>query len=201
MKLKKNDLKWLNPKNHFQPANIDSNISRESQIYGIIPYMAPELFKNQPYSYASDIYSLGMIMWQLTSGHRPFHDQEHGPKLILNILDGKRPEITEDTPERWVNLMKRYDDIWFEFNEAEEKRLEMVESKKPFVKNPGYEHPDSRYYSRSLNSISIIPAAQIPNYFGIMAAKICQNYLESEGQKVPNPKLILAPQINFGIPN
>ncbi|RHZ61624.1 hypothetical protein Glove_346g148 [Diversispora epigaea] len=90
-----------------QPANIDSNISRESQIYGIIPYMAPELFKYKPYSYASDIYSLGMIMWELTSGHRPFHDREHGPKLILDILDEKRPEITEDTPECWANLMKR----------------------------------------------------------------------------------------------
>ncbi|RHZ75521.1 hypothetical protein Glove_213g131 [Diversispora epigaea] len=174
-----------------QPANIDSNLSKESQIYGIIPYMAPELFRNQPYSYASDIYSLGMIMWQLTSGHRPFHDQEHGPKLILDILDGKRPEITEDTLESWANLMKRcwhpdpsqrptileifelsskfsygeyseddikkyYPDgnnIWLEFNEAEKKRLEMVESKKPFVKNPGYEHPNSRYYSTSLNSM------------------------------------------------
>ncbi|RHZ74606.1 hypothetical protein Glove_220g26 [Diversispora epigaea] len=90
-----------------QPANIDSNLSRESQLYGIIPYMAPELFKGQPYSYKSDIYSLGMIMWQMTSGHRPFHDQEHGPKLILDILDGKRPAITEDTPENWANLMKR----------------------------------------------------------------------------------------------
>ncbi|RHZ72863.1 hypothetical protein Glove_236g4 [Diversispora epigaea] len=136
-----------------------------------------------------------MIMWQLTSGHRPFHDQEHGPKLILDILDGKRPEITEDTPERWSNLMKRcwhpnpsqrptiqeigelskefeiytiylliaedyvkkhfpggYDG-WLEFKGAEKKRLEMVESKKPFVKNPGYEHPNSKYYSTSLNSM------------------------------------------------
>ncbi|RHZ75535.1 hypothetical protein Glove_213g42 [Diversispora epigaea] len=168
-----------------QPATIKSNLSGKSQIYGIIPYMAPELFKGRPYSYATDIYSLGMIMWQLTSGHRPFHDQEHGPKLILDILDGKRPEITEDTPECWINLMKRcwhpdpYQrptineiyklsndfkiyyfekftdkyDIWSEFNKAEKKRLEMVESKKPFVKNPGYEHPNSRYYSISLNSI------------------------------------------------
>ncbi|RHZ74577.1 hypothetical protein Glove_220g34 [Diversispora epigaea] len=152
-----------------QPANIDSNLSRESQIYGIIPYMAPELFKSQPYSYASDIYSLGMIMWELTSGHRPFHDQEHGPKLILDILDGKRPEITEDTPEWWENLMKRcwnpdpsqrpkIEEIRFNFNnnelnKAEDKRLEMIKSKKPFVKNPGYEHPNSRYYSISLNSM------------------------------------------------
>ncbi|RHZ61735.1 hypothetical protein Glove_346g125 [Diversispora epigaea] len=159
-----------------QPASIGSG---KSQIYGVIPYMAPELYKNEPYSYASDIYSLGMIMWHLTSGHRPFHDREHGPKLILDILDGKRPEITEDTPECWANLMKscwysgpsqrptieeiyevseefmhpdRYNN-WLEFKEAEKKRLEMVELKKPFVKNPGYEHPNSRYYSTSLNSM------------------------------------------------
>ncbi|RHZ75436.1 hypothetical protein Glove_213g39 [Diversispora epigaea] len=170
-----------------QPATIKPNLSRKSQIYGIIPYMAPELFKGQPYSYSSDIYSLGMIMWELTSGHRPFHDQDHGPKLILDILDGKRPEITEDTPKCWANLMKRcwhsdpsqrlsldeiyellkkfnnyhcfsesyvkkhYPDIWLEFNEAEKKLLEMVKSKKPFVKNPGYVHPNSRYYSTLIN--------------------------------------------------
>ncbi|CAG8511397.1 612_t:CDS:2 [Diversispora eburnea] len=44
-------------------------------------------------------------------------------------------------------------DGWLEFNKAEDKRLEMVEFKKPFVKNPGYEHPNSRYYSTSLNSM------------------------------------------------
>ncbi|RHZ61627.1 hypothetical protein Glove_346g143 [Diversispora epigaea] len=189
-----------------QPANIDSNLTRKSQIYGIIPYMAPELFKFQPYSYASDIYSIGMIMWQMTSGHRPFHDQEHGPKLILDILDGKRPEITEDTPECWTNLMTRcwhpdpsrrptiyeisklsknfqnYEnvhlfedyvkkhhpdkyDVWLEFKKAEGKRLEMIISKKPFVKNPGYEHPNSRYYSTSLNSMLESISSTIPDLF------------------------------------
>ncbi|RHZ75474.1 hypothetical protein Glove_213g113 [Diversispora epigaea] len=89
---------------------------------------------------------------------------------LLDILDGKRPEITEDTPECWADLMKR---CWHpgpsqrptiqeiselskefrKFNEAEKKRLEMVKSKKPFVKNLGHEHPNSRYYSTSLNSM------------------------------------------------
>ncbi|RHZ88780.1 hypothetical protein Glove_21g200 [Diversispora epigaea] len=90
-----------------QRVTVNSENSKKSQMYGVIPYMAPELFKGQPYSYASDIYSLGMIMWQLTSGHRPFHDRGHGPILILDILDGKRPEITKDTPECWENLMKK----------------------------------------------------------------------------------------------
>ncbi|RHZ57537.1 hypothetical protein Glove_386g7 [Diversispora epigaea] len=83
---------------------------------------------------------------------------------LLDILDGKRPEITEDTPECWTNLMKRSNyqknlevivskKHYSEFNEAEKKRLEMIKSKKPFVKNLGYEHPNSSYYSTSLNSM------------------------------------------------
>ncbi|EXX56146.1 Mkk2p [Rhizophagus irregularis DAOM 197198w] len=33
--------------------------------YGIIPYMAPEIFRGRKYTKASDIYSFGMIMWEL----------------------------------------------------------------------------------------------------------------------------------------
>ncbi|RHZ58798.1 hypothetical protein Glove_368g45 [Diversispora epigaea] len=88
-------------------VNLENSKKPEPQIYGVISYMAPELFRGQPYSFASDIYSLGMIMWQLTTGHKPFHDQEYGPKLILDILNGKRPEITKDTPECWEKLMKK----------------------------------------------------------------------------------------------
>lgn len=43
------------------------------------------------------------------------------------------------------------DNIWAEFNKAEKNRLEMINSKKPTVKNSGYEHPNSRYFSTLLN--------------------------------------------------
>lgn len=36
---------------------------------------------------------------------------------------------------------------WFEFKKAKEKRSEMIEHNKPFVKNPSYEHPNYRYHS------------------------------------------------------
>ncbi|GBB92249.1 hypothetical protein RclHR1_01990021 [Rhizophagus clarus] len=142
-----------------QPAY---NTTINNEIYGVIPYIAPEIFHGAKFSKASDIYSLGMIMWELTSGCKPFADVEHDISLICKIIDGKRPEITNDTPECFANLMKRcwdpnpskrpytseiLDTIWkiryFDFykehendehrkqlDQAEEKRLELIKSKK-----------------------------------------------------------------------
>ena len=86
-----------------QPVNKNSS---NNEIYGVIPYIAPEIFNGAKFSKASDIYSLGMIMWELTTGCKPFANVEHNTELIYNIIDGKRPEITKDTPECFVNLMK-----------------------------------------------------------------------------------------------
>ena len=75
-------------------------------MYGVIPYIAPEIFKGSPFSKESDVYCIGMIMWELTTGCKPFASVGHDIDLIIKILDGERPEITEDTPECFANLMK-----------------------------------------------------------------------------------------------
>ncbi|GBC49810.2 kinase-like domain-containing protein [Rhizophagus irregularis DAOM 181602=DAOM 197198] len=85
-----------------QPAN---NSSLNNEIYGVIPYIAPEIFKGGVFSKESDIYGLGMIMWELTTGCKPFANVEHNVNLIYEIIDGKRPEITNDTPDCFSNLM------------------------------------------------------------------------------------------------
>ncbi|POG66921.1 kinase-like domain-containing protein, partial [Rhizophagus irregularis DAOM 181602=DAOM 197198] len=85
-----------------QHANNTSN-----EIYGVIPYIAPEIFKGVAFSKASDIYSMGMIMWELTTGCKPFANIVHDTDLIYKIIDGERPKITDDTPEDFANLMKK----------------------------------------------------------------------------------------------
>ncbi|CAG8575515.1 8859_t:CDS:2 [Diversispora eburnea] len=71
--------------------------------------------------------------------HRDLHSS--------NILDkngyNNFPELFKSQPyslslsEDFVE--KHYpNSIWSEFNKAEKKRIELVKSKKPFVKNPGY---------------------------------------------------------------
>ena len=67
--------------NEFDIVISDLGISKSSidndndEIYGIISYMAPEILQRKEYTKASDIYSFGMIMWELITGRMPFWDQ------------------------------------------------------------------------------------------------------------------------------
>uniref|UniRef100_U9UQ98 Serine-threonine/tyrosine-protein kinase catalytic domain-containing protein n=1 Tax=Rhizophagus irregularis (strain DAOM 181602 / DAOM 197198 / MUCL 43194) TaxID=747089 RepID=U9UQ98_RHIID len=49
-----------------------------------------------------------MIMWELTTGSKSYANIEHNVELIYEIIDGKRPEITNDTPECFANLMRKF---------------------------------------------------------------------------------------------
>ena len=41
-------------------------------IYGNLPYIAPEVIAGKGYTQASDIYSIAMLMWEISSGQPPF---------------------------------------------------------------------------------------------------------------------------------
>uniref|UniRef100_U9UPE0 Protein kinase domain-containing protein n=1 Tax=Rhizophagus irregularis (strain DAOM 181602 / DAOM 197198 / MUCL 43194) TaxID=747089 RepID=U9UPE0_RHIID len=155
-----------------RPVNV---ISSNNNIYGVIPYVAPEIFVGKAFSKESDIYSMGMIMWELTSGCKPFADSEHNADLILKIVDGKQPEITNDTPECFANLMKKCWDsdsskrpvikeirktigMWVhkikdidQFCEAETTRLKLIEKRKLGPEYAVKTHPGAIYTSRLLN--------------------------------------------------
>src|SRR6266498_5450729 len=45
--------------------------NEDNGIYGVISYMAPEILQGKEYTTASDIYSFGMIMWELMTGRMP----------------------------------------------------------------------------------------------------------------------------------
>ena len=40
----------------------------KDKVFGVISYFAPEVLSGKLYTKESDIYSLGMIMWELTTG-------------------------------------------------------------------------------------------------------------------------------------
>src|SRR5690242_10907955 len=76
-------------------------------IYGNLPYIAPEVIAVREYTFASDIYSIGMLMWEISSCQPPFIEYEHNFDLVLNIINGMRPKIVPGTPLEYENLMKQ----------------------------------------------------------------------------------------------
>ena len=79
-------------------------------IYGNLPYIAPEVITGKEYTFASDIYSIGMLMWEISSGQPPFMEHEHNYDLVMNIINGIRPKIIPGTPLEYDNLMtQRWD--------------------------------------------------------------------------------------------
>jgi hypothetical protein len=53
------------------------------------------------------MYSFSMIIWEFTSGVSPFNDRAHDVQLIISICKGEHPEIIENTPQCYVDLMKK----------------------------------------------------------------------------------------------
>src|SRR5687767_10387951 len=74
-------------------SSIDND---DDEIYGVISYMAPEVLRRKGYIMASDIYSFGMIMWELMTGRMPFWDQNYDLSLTINICKNFRPPIIEN---------------------------------------------------------------------------------------------------------
>ncbi|PKY44646.1 kinase-like protein, partial [Rhizophagus irregularis] len=75
-------------------------------IYGNLPYIAPEVIVGREYTFASDIYSIAILMWEISSGQTPFINYEHENDIVMNIINSIRPKIVPGTPLEYKNLMK-----------------------------------------------------------------------------------------------
>jgi|SRR6266542_6406645 len=98
----------------------DFGISRELQksvhytknLFGMPPYVDPKTFQKTtdkescPYKLTkkSDIYSLGVLFWELTSRLPPFNNFKHDVGLQLDILGGTRETPVPNTNPKFVKL-------------------------------------------------------------------------------------------------
>ncbi|RIB25081.1 kinase-like domain-containing protein, partial [Gigaspora rosea] len=91
-------------------ANIELK-SKSDGIYGILPYIAPEVLNKQPYTKASNIYSFGIIMWEILYG-KPVEFElksklQSKVQYQFQVCDGLRPPVHENTAICYVDLMKK----------------------------------------------------------------------------------------------
>jgi serine/threonine protein kinase len=54
------------------PTQSLASLEDVSSVSGTLPYMAPELFRGQPADYRSDLWALGVVLYEAASGRLPF---------------------------------------------------------------------------------------------------------------------------------
>uniref|UniRef100_U9UPD6 Protein kinase domain-containing protein n=1 Tax=Rhizophagus irregularis (strain DAOM 181602 / DAOM 197198 / MUCL 43194) TaxID=747089 RepID=U9UPD6_RHIID len=90
-----------------KPADCNTSENAKSKIYGILPYIAPEILRGQNYTKAADIYSFGIVMYEVISGLPPYYDVGHDINLTMKICKGLRPRFNIKVPHLIVHLIKR----------------------------------------------------------------------------------------------
>ncbi|CAI2179078.1 13712_t:CDS:2 [Funneliformis geosporum] len=100
-------ISWDNSMGDLGLCRPIDNKLEEGQVYGVLPYLAPEVIKKQEFSKSSDIYSFAYMMWEISSGMRPFSDRAHDSELAFDICMGLRLKPVDGTPPCYTALMEQ----------------------------------------------------------------------------------------------
>jgi len=73
-------------------------VTEAGVVKGKVQYMAPEQYTGESVDNRSDIYSLGVVLYQLSSGRLP-RVNKHGELAVQRILEGKIPAPSEIRPD------------------------------------------------------------------------------------------------------
>jgi len=71
---------------------------------GTVAWIAPEIFQKKHYSEKADVYSFGIILWELLTREMPYGPVESFSVPLL-VLKGERPAIPRDTTKQWRGLI------------------------------------------------------------------------------------------------
>ena len=82
----------------------------QKNVYGVLPYVAPEVLRGKEYTQASDIYGFGIIIYEVFNGLPPYHDMAHDEFLAVKICQELRlkfiikvPQLLEDIAKQCVD--------------------------------------------------------------------------------------------------
>jgi serine/threonine protein kinase/Tol biopolymer transport system component len=80
--------------------------TRPGLILGTIAYMSPEQASGQPLDSRSDIFSFGVVLYEMLSGKRPFGGRTD-LEVLKTIIHGELPPLSEEVPEAYRNVVEK----------------------------------------------------------------------------------------------
>ncbi len=88
--------------------------SNKPKTFATVPYVDPKYYIRQKNNdnkilvytldEKSDVYSVGVLLWEISSGRPPFCNEPYDISLVMEILERRREKPVTDTPRDYVKI-------------------------------------------------------------------------------------------------
>jgi len=89
----------------FGVARVLSNNGNMTAETGTYRWMAPEVIEHRPYSHKADVYSFGIVIWELLTGQVPYLGLTPLQAAVAVVQKGLRPIFRDDFPDPLKEIM------------------------------------------------------------------------------------------------
>lgn len=101
------DSQWLPKICDFGISEYDSETSQDQNAQlGTAAFMSPEQHRSEVYDESCDVYSYGMILWEMLTKEVPFENLQPVQIIYFVAMKGERPIMPDDTPLPLANLIR-----------------------------------------------------------------------------------------------
>jgi len=93
------------------PENIDDSCSLKNDIFmmtgqiGSLRYMAPEVVKSEYYNQLCDVYSFGILLFEMLTATLPYENMSISEHVLNVAIKGKRPSTSAVKPKIMATLI------------------------------------------------------------------------------------------------
>lgn len=146
---------------------ITSELTRSNMMLGTLNYMAPEQLRAERTDHRADIFSLGVVLYELLSGKKPFQGDSFAstmykilqetpepleridatlPPQVTTVVDRALAKAREDRYQSVLDLLRDLETAYESLRGADRRVIERVEStlaSTPSPRPPSGSHPDA----------------------------------------------------------
>jgi len=86
----------------------DESLTAAGMVMGTVPYMSPEQVGGETVDVRTDIFSLGVVLYELATGRRPFGGKNPAETISSILRDTPRPvtEVRQDVPRHLARIIE-----------------------------------------------------------------------------------------------
>ncbi|KAL4319478.1 hypothetical protein GQ457_18G018620 [Hibiscus cannabinus] len=117
---------------------------------GTYRWMAPEVIEHKPYDHKADVFSFGIVLWELLTGKIPYEFLTPLQAAVGVVQKGLRPTIPKHTNPKLTELLER---CWQQDPSLRPDFAEIIEILQKIAKEVGDEGEDRRKSSGGFLSI------------------------------------------------